>query len=193
MVTSLLHDVSPIEPTTVGVDALSAPDLTPQDRQYLTLTVEPGSVLGPDGLPVDNPQIGISTVPAEMVQDMLPPGLREQHTFEITIQAPGAAVFTTPVRITFPNYENAAPGTQVNIFSFDHTTGLVVLDGTGTVSEDGQFVVSDPGSGIRPGSQAPHHDRHLRSICRLLRRVLQPGAEGSHPDRTGSRRSLQLV
>ncbi len=44
------------------------------------------------------------------------------------------------------------PGTQVNVFSFDHTTGLVVSDGTATVSEDGQYVVSDPGSGIRaPG------------------------------------------
>lgn len=149
---SLLNDVSNTAPTTVGVDALSAPDLTPEDRQFLTLTVQPGSILGFDGKPLANPQIGISTVPPEMVQDMLPPGLREQHTFEITIQAPGASVFQEPVQITFPNYYNAAPGTQVNIFSFDHTTGLTVLDGTGTVSADGEYVVSDPGSGIRaPG------------------------------------------
>lgn len=150
--TSLLADVSDTESTTVGVDALSAPDLTPLERQYLTLTVEPGSILGADGQPLSNPQIGISTVPPEMVQDMLPAGLREQHTFEITIQAPGATVFQTPVQITFPNLNKAAPGSQVNIFSFDHTTGLVVLDGTGTVSPDGLFVTSDPGSGIRaPG------------------------------------------
>jgi hypothetical protein len=58
---------------------------------------------------------------------MLPPELRQRHTFEITIQAPGATVFSTPVDITFPNYEKAAPGTKVNVFSFDHTTGLVAI------------------------------------------------------------------
>jgi Bacterial Ig-like domain/Bacterial pre-peptidase C-terminal domain/SdrD B-like domain/Bacterial Ig domain/LVIVD repeat len=150
--TSLLSPVSPTEPTTVGVNALTAPDLSPEDAEYLTLTVQPGSILGFDGLPIPIPKIGVSTVPPEMVQGMLPAGFRDQHTFEITIQAPGASVFTTPVAITFPNFQNAAPGTQVNIYSFDHTTGLVVPDGTGTVSADGQSVRSDPSSGIRaPG------------------------------------------
>ena len=150
--TSLLNAVSATQPTTVGVDGLSAPDLGLDRSQFLTLTVQPGSILGADGLPLANPQIGISTVPPEMVQDMLPPELRQRHTFEITIQAPGATVFSTPVEISFPNFENAAPGTKVNIFSFDHTTGLVVRDGTGTVSKDGLYVVSDAGSGIRaPG------------------------------------------
>ena len=47
---------------------------------------------------------------------------------------------------------------------------------------------ADPGRRLRPGSQAAHHDRHLRAVGRLLRRVLQPGAEGAHADRTRSRR-----
>src|SRR5262249_2327565 len=99
-----------------------------------------------------NPQVGISMVPPEFVRDMLPADLREGHTTEITIQAPGASVFTTPMKITFPNQSNAPPGANVTIFSFDHTTGLVVLDGTGTVSADGLSISSDPGSGIRaPG------------------------------------------
>lgn len=152
LVTSLLHNVSSTTATTVGADALAAPNLPADKRQFLTLAAQPNSILGADGLPLANPQIGISTVPPELVQDMLPPGLREQHTFEITIQAPGATVFSTPVEITFPNLQNAAPGSKVNVYSFDHTTGLVVLDGTATVSADGQFVTSDPGNGIRaPG------------------------------------------
>ena len=30
--------------------------------------------------------------------------------------------------------------------------------------------------------QAPHHDRHLCALGRLLRRLLPPGAEGAHAD-----------
>ena len=43
-----------------------------------------------------NGQVGISTVPPELVRDMLPPGVL-QHTFDITIQAPGVAAFNTPL------------------------------------------------------------------------------------------------
>jgi hypothetical protein len=39
----------------------------------------------------------LATPPAELVRDMLPPGLL-QHTFDITIQAPGAAAFDTPAQ-----------------------------------------------------------------------------------------------
>ena len=49
----------------------------------------------------------------------------------------------------------------------------------------------DPRRGIRSRSQAPHHDRHLRVVGRLLRRLLQPGAEGPHADRPRPRRGLQ--
>jgi hypothetical protein len=113
--------------------------------------VQPGSVIGENGQVLDNAQVGIATVPPELVRDMLPPGLL-QHTFDLTIQAPGAAVFNTPLQLTLPNVFNAAPGTKLNLLSFDHTTGRLVIDGTGTVSADGQFVVTDPDSGItRPG------------------------------------------
>ena len=79
--------------------------------------------------------------------DMLPPGVL-QHTFDITIQAPGGATFTTPAELTMPNVFGSAPGTKLDILSFDHTTGRLVIDGTGTVSADGQTVTSDPGTGV---------------------------------------------
>jgi len=44
-----------------------------------------------------------------------------------------------------------------------------------------------PRPGIRRGGQAPHPDRHLRALGRLLRRVLPEGAAGAAPDRRGSR------
>jgi hypothetical protein len=54
--------------------------------------------------------------------------------------------------MTFPNVFNAAPGTKLNFLSFDHTTGRLVIEGTATVSADGQSVTTDPDNGItKPG------------------------------------------
>src|SRR5439155_3000763 len=60
--------------------------------------------------------------------------------------------FNTPLTITFPNVFNAAPGTQLDFLSFDHTTGRLVIEGTATVSADGLSATTDPGMGItKPG------------------------------------------
>lgn len=117
----------------------------------MTLEVLPGTLIGADGKVMSGGQVGISTVPPKLVRDMLPPGVL-QHTFEITIQAPGVAAFATPLEITFPNVFEAAPGTKLNFLSFDHTTGRLVIEGTATVSADGKSVTTDPGQGItKPG------------------------------------------
>jgi len=99
----------------------------------------------------DSAQIGISTVPVSLIKSMLPAGLNNIAA-AMTLQAPGVARFATPVQATFPNIYGAAPGTTVNVFSYDHATGRLNLDGTATVSTDGQTVTTDPGSGIQfPG------------------------------------------
>ncbi|MDG0865163.1 choice-of-anchor D domain-containing protein, partial [Pelomonas aquatica] len=144
---STLQTVAADVPTVITTPQVAAPKLTDEQRNSLTLTVQPGSAVGNDGQPLGNVQIGMATVPPELVKDMLPAGVAE-HSFDITIQAPGVAVFTKPVQITFPNVFNAAPGTQLDVLSFDHTTGRLVINGTATVSADGKTVVSDPGSGI---------------------------------------------
>src|SRR5262249_30027145 len=82
-----------------------------------------------------------------LVEDMLPPGLM-QHTFDITIQAPGGATFTTPAQLTMPNVFGLGPGEKTFILSFDHTTGRLIIDGTATASADGLTVSTDPGSGV---------------------------------------------
>jgi hypothetical protein len=149
--TSLLQTVSDTEVTTIGVDGVSAPNLTEEQRQQLVLEVQPGSLIGANGQRIFGGDVGISTVPPELVREMLPPGLL-QHTFDITIQAPEAAVFNTPLKISFPNVFDAAPGTQLDFLSFDHTTGRLVIEGTATVSADGLSVTTDPGMGItKPG------------------------------------------
>ena len=48
---------------------------------------------------------------------------------------------------------------------------------------------ADPRGGLRPGGAAARHDRHLRALGRLLRRLLHQGAEGPDQDpATSSRR-----
>jgi hypothetical protein len=47
-----------------------------------------------------------------------------------------------------PNVFGLAPGEKTFVLSFDHTTGRLVIDGTPTVSADGQTVTTDPGSGV---------------------------------------------
>ncbi|MDB6036789.1 MAG: Phosphoesterase, PA-phosphatase related protein, partial [Verrucomicrobiales bacterium] len=129
----------------------AAYDLPPSQVPFLTVEVQPNSLIGMSGLPMASGQIGISVVPPELVADMLPPGLL-QHTFDITVQAPGIATFSTPAPMTFPNVFNAPAGTKLNFLSFDHTTGRLVIEGTATVSADGLSVRTDPGTGItHPG------------------------------------------
>jgi PKD repeat protein len=127
--TSILKPVSDTEVTHITADAISAPNLTLEERQYLTLDIQPGSLIGFNGNPLIGARVGISTVPPSLVNDMLPPGLL-QHSFDITIQAPGVAVFSKPVTLTFPNIMGDAPGTRVAFLSFDHTTGRLVFEGT---------------------------------------------------------------
>ncbi len=142
-------DVSRTNVITTNPDA--AQGLTDEQRQNLTIEVPPNVFVGPGGTRLNLGQVGISTVPPELVRDMLPPGVL-QHTFDITVQAPGIATFSTPAPMTFPNIFNAAPGMQLNFLSFDHTTGRLVIEGTATVSADGESVRTDPGTGItHPG------------------------------------------
>jgi hypothetical protein len=150
LTSDILTPVSTTAPTvvTAPTDAgTGGTNLTPQQLSELSLAVAPGSLVDANGNPVSNAQVGISPVPAQLVMDMLPAGLL-QHTFDITIQAPGGATFTTPAQLTMPNVFGLPPGEKTFVLSFDHTTGRLVIDGTATVSADGATVTSDPGSGI---------------------------------------------
>jgi hypothetical protein len=160
--TAILKNINVSTNTRIVAEALGAPQLTPDQRSRLTIEIAPNSLIASDGTPLSSGQVGISTVPPELVRDMLPPGVL-QHTFDITVQAPDIATFSMPASMTFPNVFNAAPGTKMNFLSFDHTTGRLVIEGTATVSADGLSVRTDPGTGIThpgwhglapPGSQS---------------------------------------
>lgn len=108
-----------------------------------SLSVKANSVTFPDGS--NEGFISVTQVHADKMPMEPPNGL--QPRFIITIQPPGA-VFDPPAPITIPNVDGLAPGDITEMYSFDHDMGQFVSIGTGTVSEDGTVIASDPGVGV---------------------------------------------
>lgn len=107
------------------------------------LTIKANSVTFPDGS--KEGYISVTQVHADKVP--MVPQIGQQPRFIITIQPPGA-IFDPPAPITLPNVDGLAPGEKTNMYSFDHDLGIFVSIGTGTVSEDGLVIQSDPGVGV---------------------------------------------
>jgi PKD repeat protein len=137
----------PLDPTSVQT-------YSPTSTQPLTLlmtgvpgyvfTVAPGSVTNPDGTPYSGP-LSLSQVHADRVP-MAPP----HGTLPLiagTLQPPGLH-FNPPVQVQFPNTSGLAPGSVVDIYSYDHDQMAWVSQGPARVSTDGSVIVSDPGFGI---------------------------------------------
>ena len=50
--------------------------------------------------------------------------------------------------MTMPNMDGLAPRAKTEMYSFDHDLASFVAIGTGTVSDDGSVIASDPGVGV---------------------------------------------
>ncbi|HMJ84801.1 MAG TPA: hypothetical protein VK504_16585, partial [Vicinamibacterales bacterium] len=90
------------------------------------------------------------TISATLVHnDKVPmtPGFGQQPRFIVTVQPPGVH-FDPPAAMTIPNLDGLAPGEVTEMYSFDHDLGQFVAVGTGSASEDGSTIVSDPGVGV---------------------------------------------
>jgi Glucodextranase, domain B/Carboxypeptidase regulatory-like domain/Transglutaminase-like superfamily len=127
----------------VAVDEQRGGTITIPELPGFSLTIAPGSVTFPGGLRT-------GTISATAVHsDKMPmvPGFGQQPRFLITIQPPGA-LFDPPAQLTMPNVDGLGPGEVTEMYSFDHDLGQFVAIGTGSVSEDGSVVTSDPGVGI---------------------------------------------
>ncbi|MBL9136647.1 MAG: hypothetical protein JNK85_12295 [Verrucomicrobiales bacterium] len=101
-------------------------------------------------------RVGIAPVAPDRLPEPLPPGLN--FPLVITVQTDGPSNFDRPVPVRFPNLPDPVtgvklgPGAKTVLWSFNHDTGRWEPQGLMTISADGQFAVSDPGTGIRqPG------------------------------------------
>ena len=118
------------------------------------ITIPPNALFDDTG--TRGGRIGLAAVPPDRLPEPLPPGLN--LPLVITIQTSGPMNFAEPVRAKFPNLpdpvtgQKLAPGAKTTLWSFNHDTGRWQAAGPATVTEDGDYVVSDPGYGIRqPG------------------------------------------
>lgn len=107
-----------------------------------TLTVAPNSVTFPDGSRTG--VVSFTQVHSDKVPMIAPMGSGFSVAF--TVQPPGTH-FDPPARVTLPN-TGLPPGSEVDVFSFDHDMGEFISAGTATVTEDGLLIRSNPGSGI---------------------------------------------
>jgi len=120
--------------------------LTMEGVDGLEFIIEPGSMTLADGTPARTNQ----TVSVNRVDpDRIPMPLPDQATGPIawTVQ-PAGATFDPPIAVRMPNTAGLAPGTEVAFLSFDHDLAQFEVVASGTISDDGAFAVTDPGSGI---------------------------------------------
>jgi len=117
--------------------------LTVPEAPGFSLTFGPGQVTFPGG--AKDGCVSVTVVHADKIPML--PGFGQQPRFIVTIQ-PTGALFNPPAAITLPNVDGLKPREVTEMYSFDHDIGSFVAIGTGTVSDDGQVVRSNPGVGV---------------------------------------------
>jgi RHS repeat-associated protein len=110
----------------------------------VSMTIPAGKVHDADG--EYEGTISVSEVPASFTPGSLPDTL--DPALVVTIQ-PMGLTFTDPVPIEFPNPSNLPEGSEVDIWSLDHSTGEFFPAGTGQV-QNGVIVTID--GGVREAS-----------------------------------------
>jgi hypothetical protein len=89
----------------------------------------------------------VSATPVNGDKVPMAPGFGQQPRFIVTIQ-PVGTIFSPPAAMTLPNVDGLAPKAVTEMYSYDHDLAMFVAIGTGTVSNDGSVIQSDPGVGV---------------------------------------------
>ena len=174
-----LKTINPNAETEVAFASGYIDDASPEQVAMLeatSITIPPGSLQSDDG--TTGGSVGIAPVAPDRLPEPLPESLA--MPLVITIQTDGPSNFDVPVPARFPNVDNLPPGSKSALWSFDHDTGVWEISGPMTVSEDGKYLETDPGVGIRqpgygssPGAQifcafvitGPSLDNTVKGAC----------------------------
>jgi len=81
-------------------------------------------------------------VPIDRLPDTMPPMPNELMAFIVAFQ-PANATASQPVAVYFPNTLNTPPASHVELSTLDPTKGVMVMYGTGVVSDDGTHIIPD--------------------------------------------------
>ena len=125
------------------VTATTGGTLTLPSSPGFSLTVAPGSATFPGGSKTGC----VSVTPVNMDKSPMTPGFGQQPRFLVTIQ-PVGTIFNPPAAISIPNVDGLKPRASTEMYSYDHDLAAFVAIGTGTVSNDGSVIKSDPGVGV---------------------------------------------
>jgi len=123
-------------------------ELTVEGIEGLRMLIKAGSLTRPDGTqpsPEDPTVVALNQVHFDKVPMAMPDGA--SPPFAWTLQ-PGGAIFDPPVQIIYPNMSALPAGSIAYFLSFNHDTMKFEIVATGSVSDDGSEIVTDPGAGL---------------------------------------------
>ena len=139
----------PLNPANARVfDNTQDVELTIEGIDLLRMIVKAGSMTRADAsVPssADPAVIALNQVFFDKVPMPMPDGAAPP--FAWTLQ-PAGARFDPPVEIIYPNMSALPPGSIAYFLSFNHDTMRFEIVATGSVTDDGLCIVSDPGAGI---------------------------------------------
>ncbi|EML0343037.1 choice-of-anchor A family protein [Vibrio vulnificus] len=143
--------------------------LTLDNYPGFKLEIAKDSVTFPDGS--REGYVSVTSVNSATVPMAPPNGMQPQ--FIVTIQ-PAGTKFWPPAKLSLPNVDGHEPGSQVEMYSYDHDLEEFVSIGLGTVSEDASTLTSNPGVGVvkagwhcgsQPGGSGTAHNCPLCQKC----------------------------
>lgn len=108
------------------------------------VVIAPHSTIRSDGM---RGPVWMYTSPVNALAMPMPPPGGVFPPQSATLQPSGTRL-DPPARVRWPNMQSLRPGDQTQILSFDHDLGEFVSQGMATVTEDGAYLVSDPGTGL---------------------------------------------
>jgi hypothetical protein len=165
------------------VDATRGGTLTLPQVPGFALNVLPGAATFPGGSKTGC----VSVTPVNGDKVPMAPGFGQQPRFIVTIQ-PVGTTFNPPAALTLPNVDGLAPQSVTEMYSYDHDLGMFVAIGTGTVSNDGSAIVSNPGVGVlkagwhcggNPAANGTVADCPTCQICQNDSCVADPSQNGN--------------
>ncbi len=132
-------------------------------------------VTWPAGLPAERRRLALIQVPLNSTPMPMPDGY---FTSYIVGVQPGGTLFDPPLPIEIPNFDGHPPGAEIDLRSWDHIMARYVDSGTAVVTEDGMYLNSVPGAGVRMAAWHGATRDPPCEPCFVTATVVTPGKKG---------------